>query len=261
MEFKGVKFIENGIVSHIQKAKRGRKKVNWLNREDGSLNSEEYDTVIVAIGRNANTGLLNLEAAGVEYDPETLKIFTDEKDQTNISNIYCLGSCAFGNEKSGGLVMGIAGNLLSQRLFGNSAKLMKYKMVARTVLSPLEYSFIGYTEEEAKQKFGKQNIIGYHSVFKPLEWIYIEEYPKDACYVKIVCRKDEDEKIVGLHYVGPNAGEIMQGFATAINLGATKQNFAETVGIHPTCAEEILDLVITTDKEPFTDEGCKGCGF
>ena len=261
MEFKGIKFIDNSIVSHIQKAKKGRKKVNWLNREHGTLHFEEYDTVIVAIGRNADTDQLNLEAAGVAYDQDTLKILTDEADQTNISSIYCLGSCAYDGGKGAGSAIDLAGDLLSQRLFGNSAKLMKYKMVARTVLSPLEYSFIGYTEEEARDKFGKENIIGYHSVFKPLEWTYVDKYPKDVCYVKMVCQKDQNEKIVGLHYVGPNAGEIMQGFATAISLGATKQSFADTVGIHPTCAEEILDLVITTDKEPFTDEDCKGCGF
>jgi len=87
---------------------------------------------------------------------------------------------------------------------------MNYKMIATTVFTPLEYSVIGYSEEEARRLFGSDNVTAYHSVFKPLEWVYLEEHPSDLCYVKMVCLKNEKEKIIGLHYVGPNAGEVVQ---------------------------------------------------
>jgi len=95
---------------------------------------------------------------------------------------------------------------------------MNYKMIATTVFTPLEYGIIGYGEDEAKQIYGAENITAYHSVFKPLEWVYLEEHPGDACYVKMICKKDENERIVGLHYVGPQAGEVIQ-----VNL--SKKNF------------------------------------
>ena len=87
---------------------------------------------------------------------------------------------------------------------------MNYRMIATTVFTPLEYSVIGYAEDEARRIYGTENITAYHSVFKPLEWVYLEEHPSDLCYVKMVCLKNEKEKIVGLHYVGPNAGEVIQ---------------------------------------------------
>lgn len=259
MELKGTKFIHHAIPENIEKLENGKKKVTWVNKE-GNLQSEEYDTVLVAIGRTANTAYLNLEAAGVKYDAENKKIYTNDADQTNVPHIYSLGDTAYGRpELTPPAVM--AGKLLSERLFSGSRKLMNYKFIATTVFTPLEYGAIGYGEEEAIKKFGRDKVAAYHSAFKPLEWVYSEEHPSDACYVKMVVKKDENERIIGLHYVGPNAGEVIQGFSVAINLGATREDFANTVGIHPTSAEEILELNFTTDQEPFSAEGCKGCGF
>jgi len=259
MELRGTKFIYGSVPSNIEKTEDGKKKVTWTGK-DGVEHSEVYDSVLVAIGRTANTAYLNLESTGVKYDADNLKIFTDDADKTNIAHIYSLGDCAQGRpELTPPAVM--AGKLLSERLFANAHKLMNYKMIATTVFTPLEYGVIGYSEEEAKKLFGADHITAYHSVFKPLEWVYLEEHPGDVCYVKMVCLKNENEKIIGLHYVGPSAGEIIQGFSVAVNLGATRHDLANTVGIHPTCAEEVLELPLTTDQEPSSAEGCKGCGF
>jgi thioredoxin reductase (NADPH) len=259
METKGTKFIYKAVPEAIEKLEDGRKRVTYKD-QDGNLQSEIYDSVLSAIGRYANTPYLNLEACGVKFDAENAKIFTNEAEQTNVANIYCIGDCAFGKpELTPPAVMG--GKLLSERLFGAGKKLMNYKMIATTVFTPLEYGVIGYGEDEAIGVFGRSNVTAYHSVFKPLEWIYMDERPNDLCYVKMVCKKDEDEKVIGLHYVGPNAGEIIQGFSVAVNLGATREDFATTVGIHPTCAEEVLELTATTDESPVPAGGCKGCGI
>jgi thioredoxin reductase (NADPH) len=259
MELKGTKFIYQAIPEAIEKTESGRKLVTWTDK-DGNKQTEEYDTVLVAVGRTANTKYLNLESAGVKYDAENLKVFADDEDKTNVPHIYALGDCTYGRpELTPPAVM--AGKLLAERLFNKATRLMNYKMIATTVFTPLEYSIIGYGEDEAKQIYGAENISAYHSTFKPLEWVYIESHPGDLCYVKMVCLKNEKEKIVGLHYVGPNAGEVIQGFSVAINMGATREDFETTVGIHPTCAEEVLDLPFRTDQEPYSAEGCKGCGF
>lgn len=258
MELKGTRFIHKTIPETIEKTENGRKKVSWRDIE-GNIQSEEFDTVLVAVGRTANTAYLNLDAAGVNYDRLNKKIFTNDADQTNIPHIYTLGDCAYGRpELTPPAVM--AGRLLSERLFAGSNKLMNYKFIATTVFTPIEYGTTGYGEEEAIQKFGKENVVTYHATFKPLEWVYREENPGDICYVKMVCLR-ENEKIIGLHLVSPNAGEVIQGFSVAINLGATREDFANTVGIHPTIAEEVLELNLTSDQEPTSAEGCKGCGF
>ena len=76
----------------------------------------------------------------------------------------------------------------------------------------------------------------------------------------MVCLK-ENEKIIGLHYVGPNSANIMQGYSVALNLNATRQDFIDTVAIHPSYSEELLDLNILTSQDPLNSEGCKNCGL
>lgn len=88
------------------------------------------------------------------------------------------------------------------------------------------------------------NIEVYHSYFKPLEWT-IPHRGDNACYAKLIVDKLDNERIIGLHICGPNAGEITQGFAVAMRCGATKEVFDDTVGIHPTTAEEFTTLKTT----------------
>ena len=98
--------------------------------------------------------------------------------------------------------------LLSQRLFGGSTEKMDYINVPTTVFTPLEYGAIGLTEDEAKQKFGADNIATYHTEFKPLEWAYNKIRPESDCYVKYLANKLDNERIVGFHILSPNAGDI-----------------------------------------------------
>ena len=95
MELKGTKFIYRAVPEAIEKLEDGRKKVTYKDNK-GNTYSEVYDTIIAAIGRNANTSYLNLESAGVEFDPQSKKVYTNDADQSNIAHIYSLGDCAFG---------------------------------------------------------------------------------------------------------------------------------------------------------------------
>lgn len=105
--------------------------------------------------------------------------------------------------------------------------------------------------------FGHENIQVYHSRSTPLEQaLVMRSHPEDGeslkakTYVKIICNKADEERIVGIHYTGPNAGEVMQGYAVAMKLGMRKQDLDRTVGIHPTTAEELVTMNKTKDEDP-----------
>jgi thioredoxin reductase (NADPH) len=85
---------------------------------------------------------------------------------------------------------------------------MDYHLVATTVFTPIEYGACGYSEEDAIKKFGEENIDIFHSTFKPLEWSYYEEHLSDSCYSKLVVNKKDNNRVVGLHFLGPHAGEV-----------------------------------------------------
>ena len=148
-----------------------------------------------------------------------------------------------------------AGKLLARRICGKSDVLTNYDNVPTTVFTPLEYGCCGLAEEDALKRFGEDKIEVFHSNFWPLEWT-VAHRSNNACYMKLVVRKD-DNKVVGFHYLGPDAGEVTQGFAGMIALGATKENFDDLIGIHPTCAEGFTTLNIT--KSSGTDPAATGC--
>jgi len=137
-----------------------------------------------------------------------------------------------------------AGRLLAARLYKRGQKLMRYDLVPTTVFTPLEYGAIGLSEESAIEKYGEDNIEVYHSTFRPLE-MFLAKRMADDCYVKLVCNKARNETVLGFHILGPHAGEMTQGFAVAMRKGATKADFDDTVGIHPTAVEELTLLEIT----------------
>lgn len=126
---------------------------------------------------------------------------------------------------------------------------MDYINIATTVFTPIEYGTIGYSEEDAKKKFGQENIALYKQKFTPLEWVFSNAHEDDYCLSKLICNKADNNKVVGFHYMGPHAGEVTQGFAVAFRSGATKKDYDETIGIHPTTAENL-----TTAYTEFTGE-------
>ena len=121
---------------------------------------------------------------------------------------------------------------------------MDYKAIATTVFTPLEFGTIGYTEDEAKEKMGADNVDAYLSLFTPLEWTVVQEISELTCYAKIVVDKSTTE-VLGMHIAAPNAGEIIQGFGVAFRKGMKYEDLTDTVGIHPTTAEELVGMTIT----------------
>jgi len=135
---------------------------------------------------------------------------------------------------------------------------MDYANVCTTVFTPIEYACVGLSEDDAIEQFGEDNIDVYHREFLPLEWSLSTDRGHDMAFTKaIVDRTTPDEKVLGIHFVGPNAGEVLQGYGAAMKTGLTFKALTDTVGIHPTSSEEIVTLAVT--KRSGEDAAAGGC--
>jgi thioredoxin reductase (NADPH) len=134
---------------------------------------------------------------------------------------------------------------------------MDYVNICTTVFTPIEYACVGLSEDDAIQKYGAENIDVYHSEFMPLEWSLSQSRAGRNAYTKVIVDKMPEQKVLGIHFVGPNAGEVMQGYGTAMKQGLTFKTLSETVGIHPTSSEEIVTLAVT--KSSGADASAGGC--
>lgn len=213
MEERGINFLLKTIPKSVEKTEDGRLKVIYEGI-DGTQASDVYDTVLFAIGRTALTDDLKLENVNVNVVKESSKIPVDEREQTNIENIYAVGDVIEGRPELTPVAIH-AGRLLARRLFGNSNQIMDYVDVATTVFSPLEYGCVGMSEEAAVKEFGEDNVEIFHAYYKPTEF-FVPQKSVRHCYLKAVAKRDGDMKVLGLHYLGPSAGEIIQGFAAAL---------------------------------------------
>ncbi|CAK92801.1 unnamed protein product (macronuclear) [Paramecium tetraurelia] len=238
-QFVGQYMVERGVKFHYgcTPSKIEGQTVTWKDK-NGKEQSEKFDTVLMAISRQANTQNLGLERVGIQTDQDQ-KIIVNKYDQTSCPNIYAVGDCVSGKlELTPTAIM--AGRKLIRRLYQGSSDIMDYRDVATTVFTPLEYSCIGLSEEKAVEMYGKDNLKIFENVFKPVTWNISARNPS-ICQGKLIVRKDNDQ-IVGFHYIGPEAAEVTQGFAVAIRMGATKSDFDSTVGIHPSAAEEMVQM-------------------
>jgi len=205
--------------------------------------SDVFDTVLFAVGRKALTDDLKLENSGVVVHPDSAKIDVDAYERSNVPHIYAVGDVIQDRPELTPVAI-LAGRLLARRLFGNGTELMDYDDVATTVFSPLEYGCVGLSEETAIKRHGEDNIEIYHAYYKPTEF-FIPQKSVRHCYLKAVALREGDQRVLGLHYVGPVAGEVIQGFAAALKSGLTFKTLQNTVGIHPTTAEEFTRLNIS----------------
>mmetsp|Transcript_117801 Transcript_117801/g.345087 ORF Transcript_117801/g.345087 Transcript_117801/m.345087 type:complete len:484 (-) Transcript_117801:70-1521(-) len=251
MEKHGIKFIRGTVPSKFEKTESGQVRVFVKDEVFGV-----YDTVLMAVGRTGCAGWLNCQAAGLEVKESNGKLIaTDE--QTSVPHIYAVGDVIDGKPELTPVAIQ-AGRLLARRLFGGSTKLMDYTDVATAVFTPLEYGTVGYSEEDAQKKLGKERVKVYHSTAIPLEWNLNHERSEDQGFMKVVVDMAENEKVIGVHILGPNAGEVIQGLAVAVKAGCTKGHLDDCVGIHPTFAEgyTTMDQVKTEDAGLPTKGGC-----
>uniref|UniRef100_A0AAY5ELW3 Thioredoxin reductase 2, tandem duplicate 2 n=1 Tax=Electrophorus electricus TaxID=8005 RepID=A0AAY5ELW3_ELEEL len=255
MEARGTRFHWGCVPTSVEKLPSGLLQVKWTEVRSDLERVEREDTAALTAGRVPETTGLNLPQVGVQLHPDTGKIVVATDERTTVSNVYAIGDVAEGRPELTPTAVK-AGKLLARRLAGQSNQLMDYHSVPTTVFTPLEYGCVGLSEESAESRYGKDNIEVYHAFYKPLEFT-IAERDASHCYVKVVCDRAGVQRVLGLHFTGPSAGEVIQGFAVSVRCGLTYAQLRDTVGIHPTCAEELTKIHIT--KRSGLDATVTGC--
>ncbi len=197
-----------------------------------------FDTIVWAVGRSPNSRGLSLEAAGVTVQPNGL-IPVDEFQETNVPGIYAIGDVT-GREPLTPVAIA-AGRRLARRLFGGETDLkLDYTNVPSVVFSHPPAGRVGLTEPEARARYGDTLTI-YETSFVPMRYALNDHGPRTA--MKLVCQGPE-ERVVGIHLIGDGVDEMLQGFAVAVKMGATKVDLDNTVAIHPVSAEELVTLKV-----------------
>ena len=207
-----------------------------LNLEDGR--EQRVDCFIWAIGREPATDKINLQAVGVETNERGF-IKVDKYQNTNVPGIYAVGDIIEGGIELTPVAVA-AGRRLSERLFNNKPnEHLDYRLVPSVVFSHPPIGTVGLTEPQAIAQYGAENVKVYKSSFTSMYTAVTQH--RQACRMKLVC-VGKEEKIVGLHGIGFGVDEMIQGFAVAIKMGATKADFDNTVAIHPTGSEEFVTM-------------------
>jgi len=195
-----------------------------------------FDAVLWAIGRGPNVAGLDLRSAGVAQGDGDF-IMTDEFQNTNVPGVYAIGDVT--GRAALTPVAIAAGRRLSARLFnGEADRRLDYHSIATVVFTHPPIGTVGLTESEARAMYGDA-VKAYVADFTPMYHALTTR--KTHTDMKLVCVGPE-QKIVGCHVIGTGADEMMQGFAVAIRMGATKRDFDDTVAIHPTSAEELVTM-------------------
>ena len=195
-----------------------------------------YDCVLWAIGRTANVAAMDLQAAGVTIDAASY-VMTDEFQNTNVAGVYAIGDVT-GRAQLTPVAIA-AGRRLSDRLFnGMTDRRLDYGNIATVVFTHPPIGTVGLSESEARALYGDAVKV-YVSDFTPMYHALTTR--KSHTDMKLVCVGPE-QRVVGCHVIGIGADEMMQGFAVAIRLGATKRDFDDTVAIHPTSSEELVTM-------------------
>ncbi len=200
------------------------------------------DTVLWAIGRTAFVERLGLERAGRAGEPGVALdssgfVATDEYQATSVPGVYAIGDVS-GRQQLTPVAIA-AGRRLSDRLFGGQPdRHLDYRNVPTVIFGHPPIGTVGLSESEAREAHGEAVKV-YSSVFVPLYHALTARKPRT--HMKLVTAGPE-ERVVGVHVVGEGADEMLQGFAVAVRMGATKRDFDDTVAIHPTAAEELVTM-------------------
>ena len=232
MQAEGITLHRRAIPSAVVKNADGSV---TLHLQDGR--HQTVDCLLWAVGRRPNTAQLGLQAAGVAID-DTGYVQVDKFQNTNVPGIYAVGDVT-------GLldltpVAVAAGRRLSERLFnGKTDAHLDLQNVPTVVFSHPPIGTVGLTEAQARERFGDASVKVYQSSFTPM-YTAVTQHRQPA-RMKLVCT-GADERVVGIHGIGLGMDEILQGFAVALKMGATKRDLDDTVAIHPTAAEEFVTM-------------------
>jgi len=212
-----------------------------LRREAGSLKATredggtlEVDAVLVATGRWPNATGLGLEAVGVQLN-EHGAIVVDEEFRTTVPHILAVGDVIDRVQLTP--VALAEAMVVVDRLFGEGRRRIDYDNIPTAVFTHPNIGTVGLSEAQARERHGRLRI--YRSEFRPLK--HTLSGSTERSLMKLVV-DDATDRVLGVHMVGADAGEIVQGFAVALKAGATKAVFDATIGIHPTAAEEFVTM-------------------
>jgi glutathione reductase (NADPH) len=228
MRNKGVTFRTGAQIARLER--RGKAIVATL--ADGS--ALEADTVMYATGRNPNTAGLGLEKAGVNLD-KAGAVAVDEWSRTTVDNIYAVGDVT--NRLNLTPVAIMEGHCFADTVFGDRPRKPDHCDVPSAVFSQPQLATVGLSEAQARQVYGKVHC--YTAAFRPMK--YTLSGRQQRTFMKLVVDAVSD-RVVGVHMVGDDAAELIQGIAIAVKAGATKALFDATVGIHPTAGEEFVTM-------------------
>ena len=231
LEHDGIRCWSGTSEPHLQQMKNGIHVRMATGAEEGP-----FDTWLWAIGRVPETESIGLELAGVETDDQGF-IPTDKYQATNVPGIFAIGDVT--GRAALTPVAIAAGRRLSDRVFGGmEGRHLDYENIPSVVFSHPPIGSCGMTEEAARADYG-DDVQVYTSEFVPLLNGVTEHKPKTR--MKLVTLGSE-QKVIGIHLIGPGSDEMLQGFAVAMRMGACKKDFDDTVAIHPTSAEELVTM-------------------
>jgi glutathione reductase (NADPH) len=228
MRKKGIDIRVKTIITQTVKTAGGLS----LTLSDGT--ALEVDCVMYAIGRRPNTATIGLKEAGVDCGADDA-VVVNEYSQTSVPNIYAVGDCT--NRLNLTPVAIREGHAFADTVFGKKPTAVDHHTVPHAVFSQPPVSVVGLTEEAARLIHGAVDI--YRSSFRPLKHTLSGRDEKTM--MKLVVDR-ASQRVLGAHMVGLDAPEIIQTLAIAVKMGATKQQFDQTVAIHPTAAEEFVTL-------------------
>lgn len=231
MEKDGISIATRAIPQSLEKTGEGLVLHTGDGRSFGPV-----DRVLWAIGREPNTADLALHHAGVETDRAGF-VPVDKYQKTNVDNVFALGDVT-GAEALTPVAIA-AGRRLADRLYGGmEGRHLDYHLIPTVIFSHPPIGTIGMTEDAARAEYG-DDVRVYSSSFVSMYYALGDK--KQPSVMKLVTA-GSDERIVGCHIIGDGVDEMLQGFAVAIRMGATKADFDDTVAIHPTSAEELVTM-------------------
>ena len=235
MQKKGIEIQLNTNVTELIRQSDGH---ITLKLDNG--NELQADTVMYATGRVPNVRGLGLREAGVEVLPSGM-IPVNEYSQTNLQNVFAVGDVT--NRVNLTPVALMEGHAFADSEFGGNPRPVNHRFIASAVFSHPPVATVGFSETEAAVHYGQLEV--YKSEFTPMKHTLSGRQEKTM--MKLIVQASSD-KVVGLHVVGMDAPEIVQGFAVAIKSGLTKKQFDLTTGIHPTSAEELVTMRVPVKR-------------
>lgn len=213
----------------IEKLSDGSLKVTF---DDGGAPAI-FDQVLVATGRTPNSNGLGLENLGVKLD-KSGAIVVDEYNQSSVASIYAVGDVT--NRVQLTPVAIREGHAFADTVFGGNPRTINYDNIASAVFSSPPIASVGITEAAAREKYGDSVNI-FRSDFRPMKNV-VSGRMERGLYKMVTA--GEDQKVVGIHMIGPESAEIIQGAAVCVVAGLTKADFDNTVALHPSMAEELV---------------------